>query len=170
VIRLAPRHVALYVALFAGGFAGTFAARSVPGPGERQAERRPLVRWLGLDEDTARVVHELDPDFGIELHALRQAHDDERAKLAELFENPEVTDAELRTRIEAVIAAGNAVDRRVAEHLLLVRDHLTPGQQRKLFDLCADHVRQHRRRGWRNDAPHGPEDQRGGPRYRGGRG
>lgn len=174
MIGSSVRHIALYAALFAGGFAGTYAARMPGPPPEGPGHRGPLVRWLGLDPATAEKVRELDPSFGADLQALRKAHDDERGKLAELFEKPDVTDAELRNQFEAVIAAGNAVERRVADHLLAVRDHLTPAQQRQLFDLCAEHVRQGRRHRWRGGPPPDGTDERSAPgrgrRHRGGGG
>lgn len=156
------RSAALYLAVFAGGFAGAFATRSQSSAEHRQ---KPLAHWLGLDPASAEAIREGDPDFEADLARLRGAYEEARLRLARLFDKADTSDNELRTQIEAVIRTHNAVERRVAEHLLIVREHLTPAQQKRLFELCAEQVRagrQHRHRhGWQQGGHPGRGERRG---------
>jgi hypothetical protein len=107
-----------------------------------------LSRWLALDDPAAQAIRTLDPGFSDELKGLRNVLDIARADLAALFERTDVSPDLLRQQAESVIAAHNAVERRVLDYILRVRDHLTPAQQKRLFELCAESVRTCRQRQW----------------------
>jgi hypothetical protein len=77
---------------------------------------------------------------------LRGELDTARARLAELFESVDASDEEIREAVDASIAAHNKLERRVSEYLISVRKHLTPDQQKKLFGLCANEIRECRKR------------------------
>jgi hypothetical protein len=133
---------------FIGGFLGTVAIRTQPAEPPSFYEESPIARWLRLDESRARAVNELDPAFPKELAALRQNLDESRLALASLFEKANASNEELHRQIEATIEAHNRLERRVADHLIKVRQHLTPAQQAQLFNLVAESVRHCRQRRW----------------------
>ncbi len=136
------------VAVFAASFAGTIAARSQPSSEEKPRLGSPLAAWLDLDKKTAAEIESLDPQFSEELKLLQQGLADARSALATLLEDEDVTNDRIREQVEKCIAVHNAMERRVADYLLAVRDHLTSAQQKKLFRLCAEGVRKGRGHGW----------------------
>jgi Spy/CpxP family protein refolding chaperone len=158
----------LAAVLFAGSFVGTAVTRSQTAASRPVPTRGPLPRWLGLGAEEAAAIEAVDPQFSEDLLKLRGEVDDARAALITLFETPDVTDDELRAQIDAVINAHNRVERRVADYLVSVRRYLTPAQQRKLFNLCADEVQQCRRRWQRGHCP--TREASGGAAMRPGRG
>lgn len=143
------------VAVFAASLAGTMAARSQPSFEEKPCLGSPLARWLDLDEDAAKEIELLDPRFAEELKSLQEELTGARSALAALLEDENATNDRIRGQIEVCITKHNALERRVALYLLTVRDHLTPGQQKKLFRLCAEGVRKGRGHGWGRAAGRG---------------
>jgi Spy/CpxP family protein refolding chaperone len=142
---------------FGGSFIGTVATRSrATPPAVEPQPLPPLARQIGLDAEQARVLDAKDPQFAADLQALRDELEKARSELAAAFDDPNTTDDEIRRRIEAVIEAHNRVERRVGEYLITVRDQLTPEQQKRLFGLCAEKVRERGKR-WRHGRAHGRE-------------
>ena len=136
------------VAVFAASLTGTIVARSQPSSEEKPWRGSPLTRWLDLDEDTAKEIEGLDPRFAEERKSLQAELAGARSALASLLEEENVTNERIRGQIEDCITKHNVLERRVAQYLLTVRDHLTPAQQKKLFRLCAEGVRKGRGHGW----------------------
>lgn len=134
--------------VFGGAFLATVLLRTPAPEARAETPDATLARWLGLDDQAARTLRERDPEFSAELQGLRDTLDKARAELADIFERPEVAPDLLRRQAETVIAAHNAVERRVLEYLLAVRDRLTPAQQKRLFELCAENVRTCKQRQW----------------------
>jgi Spy/CpxP family protein refolding chaperone len=143
----------LAAVLFAGSFVGTAVTRSQTAASRPCPARGPLPKWLGLEAEEAAAIEAVDPQFSEDLLKSRGEVDDARAALIALFAKPDVTDDELRAQIDAVIDAHNRVEHRVADYLVSVRRYLTPAQQKRLFSLCADEVRQCRRRWQRGHCP-----------------
>ena len=112
----------------------------------------PTTSSLNISAREWRRATACDPAFQDEAQTLAQTLDDERAALADLLDQPAATDAQVRAQVERVIVAHNALERRAAEHLLKVREQLSPGQQKQLMGLVSETVRH------------------AGPRWRGGRG
>lgn len=135
--------MAVAAVVFTGAFLTTVGKTPKP-PTDR--ELPPLARWLGVDAETATVIHAQDPAFTQDVAALRHELDTARAELAELFETADASDGQIREAVDASIAAHNKLERRVSEYLIAVRKHLTPDQQKKLFGLCANEIRQCRKR------------------------
>ena len=176
-MRRHGRIIVLTLAVLAG--LGTFlVTRAQTGrPAAPSAERPPLDQWLGLSAGQAESVSQADPDFSAQADALAARLQTERQVLAGMLDDVATSDEALMAQIERVIAAHDDLERRVARHLLAIRSHLSPDQQKRLLGLCADGVRQaarHRYRwGWSGQGQHrgpGGGGGRGGPRYRGGRG
>ena len=106
------------------------------GYGMRLRIRDRLVRRLGLDQEQARLLQEKDPDFEANSMNLRYILITERQKLLSLFENPDSGDNELLQQIEKLISTHSSIERRIAEHVLLLRPYLTVEQQKWLIGLC----------------------------------
>jgi len=136
------------VAVFAASLAGTIVARSQPSSEKKPCVGSPLARWLNLDRKTAEEIESHDPQFTEDLKSLQRELASARSTLATLLENENSTNEQIQGQVEKCIAKHNAQERRVAQYLLTVRDHLTSGQQRKLFRLCAEGVRKGRGHGW----------------------
>jgi hypothetical protein len=98
--------------------------------------RDRLARRLGLNQEQARLLVEKDPDFEADSINLRNALMTEREKLLSMFENPNSGDDELLQQIEKLILIYSSIERRIAEHVLVLRPYLTVEQQKWLIGLC----------------------------------
>jgi len=160
------RQIAMMVLVIVVGvaaFAATRAARwgNRPEPAAAiDSATQALLDWLNIPDAQRKQLHGLDPTFAADLKKLREDLADERSKLAETLEGNSATNDTIIARVEGVIAADNALQRRITRFLLSVRQHLTADQQRRLFSLCAEGVRQGP--GWRWRGGRGP----GGPGQR----
>jgi hypothetical protein len=119
-------------------------------PATQPAASNPVVAWLGGSVNEQARIAGHDPTFDEDLRRLRGELESKRAALAELLENRDSTDAAVRDQVEAVIAANASLQRRVMEHVLALRDHLTPAQQQRLMNLCAASIREGPGWGWRH--------------------
>ncbi len=146
--RRTPYLLILCVIVFAVSFAGTILARSQTSSEARPHAGSPLERWLDLDKKTTEGIESHDPQFAEDLKSLQQELAATRSLLAEMLEDDQATGGQIREQVENCITRNNALERRVAQYLLTVRDHLTASQQKKLFRLCAEGVRKGRGRGW----------------------
>jgi Spy/CpxP family protein refolding chaperone len=134
------------LALFAG-----FALARVTRPESQSATRAPtsspvaanevLGQWLGLNATQSRQLQQLDASFPKDYSRLRQDLQTRRSELAQAIEDPKSSDALIRGRVDAAIEADHALERRITEHLLTVRQQLTPEQQQRLFSLAAEGIR-----------------------------
>ncbi len=182
--------VMLFLAL-GGSFTATVLVRSQP-PAEPPATTattphpegfgQSLARRLGLSDEQARQVEALNPAFDADLQRLRADQAAARAALAAAFEAGDAPNETIRALAEAVIETHTRVERTVIDQLLAVRHLLSADQQKRLFELCAEGVREGSGRRWRGgrgespDAAHEHEQRGHGPgqgrgrRMRGGRG
>lgn len=177
--RLIRRYrLAILVAVFfAASFSTTVATRSGSAGNSATttsapAPTTPLARWLGLSQQAAEDIQEQDPDFAEDLKRIRGDLDQARTRLIELFDDPTSSDERLREQLEKTIDKHNQLERRVADHILAVRRLLSSEQQKRLFGLAAERVRQCRRQGWRGGGGGGRGRGGGngqGRRWRGGR-
>ena len=106
------------------------------GYGIRLRVRDRLARRLRLNEEQAKLLQEKDPDFEANSMNLRNALMTEREKLLSIFENPNSSDGELLLQIENFISTYSWIERRIAEHVLVLRPYLTVEQQKWLIGLC----------------------------------
>jgi len=158
-------------------YTATISSRPASAPSTAPAEdttTNTLLTWLGASQRQQDELKAHDPGFATELKQLKTALETKRTEFAATLEKVNASDDEIMARLEAVLTANATLERRIAKYLLSVRDHLTPEQQRKLFDLCAEEARHGRQwRGGRGtNEPAGPGGQpgRGGRGWRGGRG
>lgn len=146
-----------------GGYTATVATRSASQPAASSDDATgALLSWLSGSADQNRQLGKADPGFADELQRLKTDVADRRADLASLLDKPEATNEQIMAGLEQVIAANNALERRVAKYLLAVREHLTAEQQRRLLNLCAEEVRRGRGYQWgRQQGSRGSDSQPG---------
>ena len=119
--------------------------------------------WLDLTPQQAACVHELEGGFAEEREELEARLEAERERLAVLFEDLNASDEEILQQVENVIAAHDALERRVAAYLVSLRGQLTPAQQQRLFDRFASGVREAGGWRWQHGRPgHSEGERRGG--------
>jgi len=106
------------------------------GYGMRLRARDRLARRLRLDEGQVSILRDKDSDFEADSMRLRDILLAERTKLLALFEDPKSTDKELLQQIDMLILAHSQIERRIAEHVLVLRPYLTVEQQKWLIGLC----------------------------------
>ena len=116
-----------------GGGAGR---RSGGGYGLRMGGMNRLARRLSLSEEQIGVLGDKDPDFDADSERLRDVLLGERAKLLSAFEDPSSSNEELLEQTDMMISAYSRIERRIAEHVLVVRPYLTVEQQKWLIGLC----------------------------------
>jgi hypothetical protein len=106
------------------------------GYGQHLSAKERLARRLGLTEEQVTLLQDKDPDFEAESVQLRNALMTERDKLLAMFENPGSGDDELLQQIDKFISTHSWIERRIAEHVLVLRPYLTIEQQKWLIGLC----------------------------------
>jgi hypothetical protein len=152
------------IVAFLGGLAGSLGARSdepdkrpdcPPGP------HGPMARHLKLPPEVQARIDALDPTFAEDLAALRDERRAQRRELASLLESTESTDDDIRACVEHGIETHNRFERRVLDHLLLVRRELTSDEQKRLFHSISKRMRG-RGRGF--GPPRGPGGDEADPR------
>lgn len=120
-----------------------------------------LEQWLQLTPQQTSELRGLDSTFAAEMSVLEARLTAERERLAAMFDNPTTPNDVLLKQVEAVIAAHDAVERRVAAHVIALRPHLTAAQQKQMFEKLASGVREGGYR-WRHGQPEGEQRSRGG--------
>ena len=162
--------VSAFVLCTLGSFVATYAWQQRPEqtpPTEKQPRPADVLGgWLRLMPEQVERIAGVDPTFADESAELEAALETEREKLAEMFEDASATDEAITQQVETVIEAHDRLERRVAKHLLALRPHLTDEQRSKLFERCAQGIREAGGGRWR----HGRGDEHGGGRGRGWRG
>lgn len=100
-----------------------------------------IALWLRLSpEETEKMASE-GASFFKERPKLESALYAERRKLADLFENEDVSDKDILEQVERVIAVNSSLERCVASYLVGLRHHLTDEQRGRLYRRCAKGVR-----------------------------
>ena len=127
-----------------GAYAAGVAARSTSAPAQPDSATEALLNWLCVPAEQRAEIQQHDPGFAADLKSLREAVGARRTELAGALDDPGASNETILGKLEGLLAANAAVERRVANYLLTVRHHLTPEQQRRLFGLCADGIRQGR--------------------------
>jgi hypothetical protein len=150
------------LAIGVGAYAASVATR--PASPDVQADddaTKVLMDWLNVPAQQRAEISAHDPHFAAALRSLRATLAQKRADLAASLDDPNAPDEAIRAKLEALLAADANLERRVADYLLSVRHYLTADQQRKLFGLCAEGVRQGPNCPWRMGADGSPGRGRG---------
>jgi len=123
-------------------------------PGAGRGRGPSISRWLGLTPEQTNDIRQIEASFAADRRPLEAKLAAERERLAALLEDSETANDEILQQVENVIAAQNALERRVADLLVALRPHLTAEQQKRLFARFASGVREGCGRQWR----HGQHD------------
>ena len=100
------------------------------------ARGKGFAQILMLNDQQLETIKKQDPAFAADSKILRQQLLQHRSKLRAMFEDPEATDHDLMQEVDRMIAAHKAIEKRVAEYVVLLRPHLTQEQQKWLIGLC----------------------------------
>ena len=95
-----------------------------------------LANRLRLTQEQVNKIQQTDPNFAAESNVLYEELTNERQKLLSVFENPQSSDSELLQQIDNLISIHGRVERKIAEHVLVLRSFLTIDQQKWLIGLC----------------------------------
>lgn len=163
--------IGAFILFASGSFFATYAWQSRPAQpapsGQLSKPTQVLGGWLRLMPEQVERIAGVDPTFveeGAELEAVLQA---EREKLARLFEDANATDETIMQQVETVIDVHDQLERRVANHLLALRPHLTDGQRSRLFQTCAKGIRKAGGHRWKHGRGGGRGEFGGPPPWRG---
>ena len=118
------------------GYRGGSGQGGGPGYGQRFRFMDRLTNRLRLTSEQVILLQENDPNFESESINLYNELMAERQKLLSVFENPQSSDEELLEQIDSLISTHSRIERRIAEHVLILRPYLTVEQQRWLIGLC----------------------------------
>jgi Spy/CpxP family protein refolding chaperone len=106
------------------------------GYGQRRRQRGRLAQRLNLTDEQIQITQEQDPNFESDLIQLRDNLLTEQAKLVQVFEDAQTDNEQLLEQIDKMISAHSQIERRIARHLLVLRQHLSAEQQKWLIGLC----------------------------------
>ena len=146
---ISKKTVAVAIIAILAGAASFFATRAIAsrepvafgGGSSRQRPCRALTSWMQLSAEQTEAIGRDDPDFEADCVRLDSELMEQRMILADLLAKPSTPKADILGQVEQVITTHNALERRVAQYLLVVRDHLSADQQKQLMGLCAKSVR-----------------------------
>jgi Spy/CpxP family protein refolding chaperone len=133
--------IVLSVALVAVALASFSATLVFGGNAPAQPAPEPMTQLLDLSPSQADAIKTNHPHFAKEAAALSANLRKEKAALAAMLDNPATPDDRILSQVDRVNAAHAALENRVAKHVLAIRKHLTPAQQKRLMGLCAQSVR-----------------------------
>lgn len=96
-----------------------------------------LVRRLGLTEAQMAWAQKQDPNFADECAALRDELRETHMEFAASFADAQVREEEFLQQIDRLIDAHGRLERRVAQHIVQLRPHLSPEQLDRLSGACS---------------------------------
>jgi len=89
-----------------------------------------------MDDQQLASIDQLDPDFAQASATLSDQVKTQYSQLAACLENLESTDQRIREQFERLFERRIALETRTVQHVLRIRDILTPQQQLMLVGLC----------------------------------
>jgi hypothetical protein len=89
-----------------------------------------------LTEEQVNIAKQKDPAFEADINLLQDQLLLQRQKLLLLLEDQQGQNGQVLQQIECMIAAHNALEKRLIDYVLIMRPHFTMGQQNCLFGLC----------------------------------
>lgn len=109
-----------------------------PGGGYgRSISTMDRLAWrLRLDPNQIEILQNKDSSFNADSTKLRNVLLAERTNLLTLFEDPQSTGEQLLQQIDKLIEAHSQIERRITQHVLVLRPYLTVEQQKWLIGLC----------------------------------
>ena len=104
--------------------------------GGRGQEAPGLVGRLRLTQEQSVWIQQQDPNFDAESAVLRDRLCEVHAELVASLEEANLTERELSANIDLLITAHEALEKRVAQHIVLLRPQLSQEQRDLLGGLC----------------------------------
>lgn len=104
--------------------------------GGRDDARGPFAERLDLTDEQVTFSQERDPDFTADSELLAERVRSAYADLLVSFEDASVSDDDLLAKIRDLTEAHNALERRVAEHVVRIRPDLSERQREVLAELA----------------------------------
>jgi Spy/CpxP family protein refolding chaperone len=134
------RTVVTWVVAVIAGLASFYVTRGLES--KRVTSGQQCMRnWLGFSGKQDEAILQSDPHFDTDAAGLSLAFVQSRQNLARLLDIPSSRDDEIMAQVEKVIGANHDLIKRVVEHILAVRSHLSPEQSQQLMRLCGDIIR-----------------------------
>ena len=117
---------------------GRFGQGRGRGQGRRRRHRRNLARNIELTPEQIQLFEQLDPEFEAESTKLAKTASEEHEQLALLLETQSTNDNDILEQLEKLLESRARLERRTSRHVLLIRPHLSPEQQKILVGLSAN--------------------------------
>lgn len=134
------------------------------GPPFSEKHSEMLHRRLDLSEDQIQKVKETQDRFAEEMETMQNGLRTKREALFRQLRAPEPDRTEIDTLLVEIAALQANVERNVVNHLLEMKDVLTPEQRKKLLSLIDRRFRDHgprfgprKRNGFEHRRPEKPE-------------
>jgi len=122
-------------ASYGGGQGRGRGRRRSAGAGRVRRGRCGFACVLALNDAQLNSLAEKDPSYEQDLESVRQQVFGARDALGEAMATEDVSDDRLLELLDEMLAAHGRLDRRVAEHVVIMRTELTIGQQKMLIGL-----------------------------------
>ncbi len=94
---------------------------------------RPELR---LTDSQLVLSQQLDRSFAQDAANLKDQVAAAHAALLRVFDDPQAGDSAFNSAVDALVTAHTAMEQRVAQHVLLLRPHLSSDQIRCLVGIC----------------------------------
>ena len=108
------------------------------GQGRRRRYRGGLSRNVEFTPEQLQVIQQLDPGFEAKSTEFATTASKEHEQLASLLNTPSVNDKVILQQLEKPLEARAHLERLTSQHVLLIRSHLSPEQQKILVGLSAN--------------------------------
>jgi len=97
--------------------------------------RGNFARRMNFDTGQNQLINQLDPEFEQQSFEMSSSLRDFYHQLALLLEDPNTSEDAVWEHLDNLFELRNQLDRRIAQHVLLIRPHLTPEQLNILISL-----------------------------------
>ena len=108
------------------------------GQGRRRRYLGGLSRQIEFTSEQIQAIQQLDPEFETKSNEFAKAASNEHEQLALLLNTPSANDNVILQQLEKLLEAQARLERLTSQHVLLIRSHLSPEQQKILVGLSAN--------------------------------
>jgi len=92
---------------------------------------------MNFDTSQTQLINQLDPEFDQQSFEISSTLRDYYHQLALLLEDPNTSEETVWEHLENLLEMRNQLDRRLAQHVLLIRPHLTDQQLKTLISMSS---------------------------------
>jgi Spy/CpxP family protein refolding chaperone len=108
------------------------------GQGRERRYRGGLSRNIEFTPEQLQAIQQLDPGFEAKSTEFAKIASKEHEQLALVLNTPSENDKVILQQLEKLLEARAQLERLTSQHVLLIRSHLSPEQQKILVGLSAD--------------------------------